>query len=430
MNATAGPGQASLTWTASTDNVGVVRYDVHRSTTSGFTPAAGNRIAQPTAAGYVDTGLAAGTYYYKVIAADANGNLSAPSTQASAVVTATPPVGLVASYGFDEGSGTTVTDSSGSGNGGTVSGATWAIGKFGTALSFDGVNDIVNVADSASLDLTTGMTLEAWVLPRALGSAWRTVVLKEQTGNYAYGLYANTGTGRPSANVVSGVTDHDLRGPAALPLDTWVHVAATYDAANLRLYVNGTLAASEAATGSISTSTGALRIGGNNLWPEFFQGRIDEVRIYNRALTQSQIQSDMASPAATDTKDPTVLAVTPANGAGNITIDAQPTVSFSEAIDPSTLTASTFELRDGGGVLVPGDDHVRPARGAGDAQSQQRAPLQHDVHGTDQERRQRRQGHVRTITCGGLRVDVQPPAVATAGRRVDIGREPLHGLHR
>ena len=197
------------------------------------------------------------------------------------------------------------------------------------------------------------MTIEAWVLPRALGSAWRTVVLKEQTGNYAYGLYASTGTGRPSANVVSGGADHDLRGPAALPLDTWVHVAATYDAANLRLYVNGTLAASVAATGSISTSTGALRIGGNNLWPEFFQGRIDEVRIYNRALTQSQIQSDMASPAATDTKDPTVIAVTPASGAVNVTIDTQPSASFSEAIDPSTLNASTFELRDGGGVLVP-----------------------------------------------------------------------------
>ena len=151
----------------------------------------------------MDTGLAAGTYYYKVIAADANGNLSAPSAQASAVVTAAPPVGLVAAYGFDEGTGTAVADSSGNGNGGTVSGATWAVGKFGTALSFDGVNDIVNVADSASLDLTTGMTIEAWLLPRALGTTWRTVALKEQVGNYAYGLYGNTGTGRPSANVVT-----------------------------------------------------------------------------------------------------------------------------------------------------------------------------------------------------------------------------------
>ena len=77
LTATPGPGQAVLTWSASTDNVGVARYDVHRSTTSGFTPSAANRIAQPTTTSYTDTGLAAGTYYYKVVAADASGNLSA-----------------------------------------------------------------------------------------------------------------------------------------------------------------------------------------------------------------------------------------------------------------------------------------------------------------------------------------------------------------
>ena len=70
-----------------------------------------------------------------------------------------------------------------------------------------------------------------------------------------------------------------------MPLDTWAHVAATYDGATLRLYVDGTLVASVAATGAIATSTGALRIGGNTLWGEYFQGLIDEVRVYNRALT-------------------------------------------------------------------------------------------------------------------------------------------------
>ena len=84
----------SLGWTASTDNVGVSRYNVHRSTTSGFTPGVANRVAQPSGTSYADSGLAAGTYYYRVIAEDAAGNLSAASSQASATVTAvdtTPP---------------------------------------------------------------------------------------------------------------------------------------------------------------------------------------------------------------------------------------------------------------------------------------------------------------------------------------------------
>ena len=84
----------SLGWTASTDNVGVSRYNVHRSTTSGFTPGVANRVGQPSGTSYADSGLAAGTYYYRVIAEDAAGNLSAASSQVSATVTAvdtTPP---------------------------------------------------------------------------------------------------------------------------------------------------------------------------------------------------------------------------------------------------------------------------------------------------------------------------------------------------
>src|SRR4051794_23666949 len=84
--------------------------------------------------------------------------------------------GLVAAYGFEEPGGTTATDSAGL-NPGTLNGPTRsAAGRFGAALSFDGVNDRVDVADSNSLDLSTGMTLEAWVQPTALN--WRTGVMK------------------------------------------------------------------------------------------------------------------------------------------------------------------------------------------------------------------------------------------------------------
>src|SRR5690349_14029109 len=71
--------------------------------------------------------------------------------------------GLVAAYAFNEGSGTIVTDSSGNGNNGSISGATWTTaGKFGGALSFNGTSSRVIINDSASLHLSTGMTLEAW----------------------------------------------------------------------------------------------------------------------------------------------------------------------------------------------------------------------------------------------------------------------------
>src|SRR5262249_7151607 len=76
-----------------TDNVGVVLYNVYRSTTSGFTPSAANRIAQPTGTGYTDSGLAPGTYFYLVTAQDAAGNVSAASNEATATAVAdtTPP---------------------------------------------------------------------------------------------------------------------------------------------------------------------------------------------------------------------------------------------------------------------------------------------------------------------------------------------------
>ena len=87
---------------------------------------------------------------------------------------------MVASYSFEEGTGTAAGDASGNNNNGTLANATWTTsGKFGKALTFNGTSSVVNVPDAASLRLTTAMTLEAWVYPTAAGSVWRTVLLKE-----------------------------------------------------------------------------------------------------------------------------------------------------------------------------------------------------------------------------------------------------------
>lgn len=382
-----------LSWSPSSGDLGVLHYNVHRATVAGFTPSSANRIAQPTATQYTDTGLAPGTYYYLVTAEDAAGNVSAPSNEAvgtaapdslhptiaitvpangeavsgTITITATatddqgvagvqfrvdgadlrvedttppynvswdtrslpngthiltavardvagnqttsspitvtvsnttppPATGLVAAYAFSEGNGTTTSDRSGKGNTGTLAGATWTIaGQAGTALSFDGVNDRININDAASLDLTSGMTLEAWVYPTAL-SGWRTVVLKEMAGGLVYALYAHDNAPWPAAYVRVGGEDVGVTGVSPLPLNAWTHLATTYDGATLRLYVDGMEVGSQAGGGSIQVSTGRLRIGGNAVWGEWFAGRIDEVRIYNRALSPAEIQANMAAP--------------------------------------------------------------------------------------------------------------------------------------
>jgi hypothetical protein len=212
---------------------------------------------------------------------------------------ASKSAGLVGAWGFNEASGTTVADASGNGNTGTISGATRTTGgKFGGALSFNGTSDWVTVPDSASLDVTTGVTMEAWVRPTAVGSLWRCVLLKEQPSSLIYALYAGDSTGKAATDVFT-TADKGLSGGTATPLNAWTHLAATYDGATQRLYVNGVQVASKAVTGAIKVSSGALRIGGDASWNnEWFAGLIDEVRVYNRALSATEIQADMATPVS------------------------------------------------------------------------------------------------------------------------------------
>jgi hypothetical protein len=153
--------------------------------------------------------------------------------------TPSPTADLVAAYSFDEGMGTTVADASGQGNIGTLAAPAWTkAGKFGHALAFDGVKDVVIVPHATSLALTTGMTLEAWVYPTSAQIGWSAVVQKEVD---AYFLTAGSDTGalRPTGGgTFGGFIDH-IKAPAAIPVNAWTYLALTYDGAILRLYVNG-----------------------------------------------------------------------------------------------------------------------------------------------------------------------------------------------
>ncbi len=306
---------------------------------------------------------------------DTTGNIETPSAGVTVTISFQPTsrTGLVAEYSFNQGSGTTLTDTSGNGNNGTISNATWTAGLFGQALSFNGTNSWVTVNSSASLNLTTGMTLEAWVKPSALAD-WSSVILKERTNGLGYALYGVSGANQPPSGYVHvGSADNAAQGVSALPVGAWSHLTATYDGTNLKLYVNGTLVSTQAVTGNIVTSTGALRIGGNSVWGEYFNGLIDQVRIYNRALNQGEIRADMSTPVGgtLETTAPTVALTAPSAGAtvsGTATLtasasdnvyvagvqfllDGQPLGSAVTAA-PYTLAWDTRKIANGSHVLA------------------------------------------------------------------------------
>jgi Concanavalin A-like lectin/glucanases superfamily/Bacterial Ig domain len=239
-------------------------------------------------------GASNGSHTLTAVGVDAAGNQKTSTAVTVTVNNPTGSTGLIAAYGFEELTGTTTGDQTGLGHTGTISGATRSTsGKFGRALSFDGVNDWVTVADKDDLGLTTGMTLEAWAYPTTMNNAWRTVLLKEQAGALAYSLYSSSpGGGRPYA-VIFTAGEQLAQGTAKLGANAWTHLTATYDGSALRLYVSGSLAATTLTTGSIAAGSGPLRFGGNSIWSEWFKGRLDEIRVYNRALSQAEIQADM-----------------------------------------------------------------------------------------------------------------------------------------
>ena len=226
-----------------------------------------------------------------VMAATSGSTSSSSSTSTTSSGSTATTQGPVAAYGFEEGNGTIVADLSGTGNTGTISGATWTTaGKYGKALVFNGTSALVTVKDSASLRLATAMTLEAWVKPSVVNRIWQDVIYKADDNYYLEATSSNGG--KPAANVKTNSGGTGAYGTSALPTSTWTHLAVTYNGAALTLYVNGNPVSSVARTGSLATSTNPLQIGGDSLYGQYFQGTIDEVRIYNRALSQAEIKTD------------------------------------------------------------------------------------------------------------------------------------------
>jgi chitodextrinase len=286
----AGASQINLNWTASTDNVGVTGYFVEQCQGANCTTF--TQIATVTSTTYASAGLQPNSSYtFRVRATDAAGNLSSYSNLATASTTSLLS-GLVAAYSFDEGTGTTITDSSGNGNNGLVSDPLWVSGKYGSAVSFSSASTLVTIPDTPSLHLGSAMTLEAWVNLYGVGAVGNPIIYK---GYDSYYLDATTAQTVPGGGGTFGSTDLMLYGTSPLSATTWTHLAVTYDGSTIRLYVNGNQVSSKAQTGSILGTNRVLQIGGASDLFQSLYGVVDEVRVYNIALTQTQIQSDMTT---------------------------------------------------------------------------------------------------------------------------------------
>ena len=138
------------------------------------------------------------------------------------------------------------------------------------------------------------MTIEAWV--KTHSANWSTVLLKERPGSLAYALYSSEGTGKPMAEITAGGGMREARGTSSLLGGVWTHLAATYDGATLRRLREWEADRRAPRDRHAVQSGSALKIGGNAIWGEYLYGLIDEVRVYERALTAAEIQADRDRP--------------------------------------------------------------------------------------------------------------------------------------
>ena len=198
--------------------------------------------------------------------------------------------GLVGCWRFDEETGSTAKDSSPYGNDGTIYGATRVRGIIGKALSFDGVDDYVEVPDSASLDITDEITIGAWVKINSMPPTATTVIRKGyqeggSPGSVPYMFYIDNYFNFYGSNGSQWIFNVKFTPPVG----EWFHVVGTFDGSTAIIYKNGVEQNRKTGiTEKMFTNDLNLYIG--TMWTDYFNGIIDEVRIYNRALSPREIK--------------------------------------------------------------------------------------------------------------------------------------------
>jgi len=221
-----------------------------------------------------------------------------------------PTSGLVGYWNLDESSGPTANDSSGNGNDGTWENSPTytASGKINGALTFNGTNQYVNIANPSnfSFERTQPFSITAWINPAPSGGGDFAVVGKVASGT-GYGMIVPGGTFCNNSGGPNSCVEFDLNGYggmrvwsgiATITAGIWQHIAVTYDGSSNRsgmhIYINGvdqTVSSDTGSTLSASILNSAPLMIGSYQGYDYFDGTIDDVRVYNRALNASEVQA-------------------------------------------------------------------------------------------------------------------------------------------
>ena len=218
---------------------------------------------------------------------------------------------LVAFWPFDEGSGDNADDKSGNGNNGELIDLVKGLHgeenppawkkeecRFGSCLYFDGNGAVANVDDSpsSSLDsLNQNFTIELWVNPHTTEKAILGKEIDSSDLHFSYWYYDG------DQELFLNSTSYYIKGDSTIPTDTWTHIAVTRDGSQFQLYENGEAASTDLANSpgnaDLSNNDESLYIGGTHINTSYcFQGYLDEIRIYNRTLSPSEIKKHSSPP--------------------------------------------------------------------------------------------------------------------------------------
>lgn len=255
----------------------------------------------------------------------------------------------VAIYRFDENSGSVANDESFNENNGTIIGALWSNGRVSAAVSFEDNGDLVNCGHGASLNIRNALTVMAWFMA-ADDCAVRTSAIVSKDGSKGYQLKLVKGS--VNASLLINRVRYNVYGTAKIPSGEWHHLAATYDGAAIRVYLDGELEGAKSIRGRIDDSAEYdLIIGGaysdSSSWRA--AGAIDDVIIYDKALSQSEIASALSIPSS---NNPPVLPSRPTGPTSGST--GNPYKFYTSAKDPeSGQLKYVFDWDDGETSVTP-----------------------------------------------------------------------------